>query len=101
MGDLQQNRHIIQRRHGQPVGMLFLRDDDRMPLLPGEVEEVKSVRFRSLGCYPLSAAVESDAATLDDIIDEMRASRTRERQGRLIDTDESASMEKKKREGYF
>ena len=82
-------------------GMLILRDDDRMPLLPGEVEEVKSVRFRSLGCYPLSAAVESDAATLDDIIDEMRASRTSERQGRLIDTDESASMEKKKREGYF
>jgi sulfate adenylyltransferase subunit 2 len=82
-------------------GMLILRDDDRMPLLPGEVEEVKSVRFRSLGCYPLSAAVESDAATLDDIIDEMRASRTSERQGRLIDSDESASMEKKKREGYF
>jgi sulfate adenylyltransferase subunit 2 len=82
-------------------GMLILRDDDRMPLLPGEVEEIKSVRFRSLGCYPLSAAVESDAATLDDIIDEMRASRTSERQGRLIDSDESASMEKKKREGYF
>jgi sulfate adenylyltransferase subunit 2 len=72
-----------------------------MPLLPGEVEEIKSVRFRSLGCYPLSAAVESDARTLDDIIAEMRATRTSERQGRLIDTDESASMEKKKREGYF
>jgi sulfate adenylyltransferase subunit 2 len=82
-------------------GMLIMRDDDRMPLLPGEVEEMRSVRFRSLGCYPLSAAVESDAATLDDIIDEMRVSRTSERQGRLIDTDESASMEKKKREGYF
>jgi sulfate adenylyltransferase subunit 2 len=82
-------------------GMLIMRDDDRMPLLPGEVEQMRSVRFRSLGCYPLSAAVESDAATLDDIIDEMRATRTSERQGRLIDSDESASMEKKKREGYF
>jgi sulfate adenylyltransferase subunit 2 len=89
-------RPVVERN-----GMLILRDDDRMPLLPGEVEEIKSVRFRSLGCYPLSAAVESDAATLDDIIDEMRASRTSERQGRLIDSDESASMEKKKREGYF
>jgi sulfate adenylyltransferase subunit 2 len=59
------------------------------------------VRFRSLGCYPLSAAVESRAATLDDIIAELRGARTSERQGRLIDSDESASMEKKKREGYF
>ena len=82
-------------------GLLILRDDDRMPLLPGEVEETRWVRFRSLGGYPLSAAVESQAATLDDIIAEMRASRTSERQGRLIDSDESASMEKKKREGYF
>ena len=82
-------------------GMLILRDDDRMPLLPGETEETRWVRFRSLGCYPLSAAVESRAETLDDIIAEMRASRTSERQGRLIDSDESASMEKKKREGYF
>ena len=82
-------------------GMLILRDDDRMPLLPGETEQTKWVRFRSLGCYPLSAAVESRATTLDDIIGEMRASRTSERQGRLIDVDESASMEKKKREGYF
>jgi sulfate adenylyltransferase subunit 2 len=82
-------------------GMLIMRDDDRMPLLPGEVEEKRWVRFRSLGCYPLSAAVESKATSLDDIIDEMRATRTSERQGRLIDTDESASMEKKKREGYF
>ena len=82
-------------------GMLILRDDDRMPLLPGESEQTRWVRFRSLGCYPLSAAVESHAETLDDIIDEMRASRTSERQGRLIDSDESASMEKKKREGYF
>jgi sulfate adenylyltransferase subunit 2 len=82
-------------------GVLIMRDDDRMPLNPGEVEEKRWVRFRSLGCYPLSAAVESRAATLDDIIDEMKVSRTSERQGRLIDVDESASMEKKKREGYF
>jgi len=82
-------------------GMLILRDDERMPLLPGEQERTRWVRFRSLGCYPLSAAVESRATSLDDIIAEMRASRTSERQGRLIDVDESASMEKKKREGYF
>jgi sulfate adenylyltransferase subunit 2 len=82
-------------------GLLIMRDDDRLPLLPGEAEEVRTVRFRSLGCYPLSAAIESAAATLDDIIDEMLAARTSERSGRLIDTDEAASMEKKKREGYF
>jgi len=82
-------------------GLLIMRDDDRMPLLPGEVEEIRWVRFRSLGCYPLSAAVDSQAETLDDIIDELREAKTSERQGRLIDTDESASMEKKKREGYF
>ena len=82
-------------------GLLIMRDDDRMPLLPGETEEQMWVRFRSLGCYPLSAAVESRATTIDDIIAEMLASRTSERSGRLIDTDESASMEKKKREGYF
>ena len=89
-------RPVVERN-----GMLIMRDDDRMPLLPGETEEMRWVRFRSLGCYPLSAAVEPHAATLDDIIDEMRATRTSERQGRLIDSDESASMEKKKREGYF
>jgi len=82
-------------------GVLIMRDDDRMPLKPGEVEQTRWVRFRSLGCYPLSAAVESQATSLDDIIGEMRASRSSERQGRLIDVDESASMEKKKREGYF
>ena len=82
-------------------GLLIMRDDDRMPLLPGEKEELMWVRFRSLGCYPLSAAVESKASTLEHIIAEMRAARTSERQGRLIDSDESASMEKKKREGYF
>jgi len=82
-------------------GVLIMRDDERLPLKPGEQPEIKTVRFRSLGCYPLSAAVESTAATLDDIIDEMIATRTSERAGRLIDSDEAASMEKKKREGYF
>ena len=82
-------------------GVLIMRDDGRMPLLPGEVEQTLTVRFRSLGCYPLSAAMESTAATLEDIIAEMIASRTSERSGRLIDSDEAASMEKKKREGYF
>ena len=82
-------------------GMLIMRDDDRMPLLPGEAEQKRWVRFRSLGCYPLSAAVESHATSVDDIIDEMLAATTSERQGRLIDSDEAASMEKKKREGYF
>jgi sulfate adenylyltransferase subunit 2 len=82
-------------------GLLIMRDDDRMPLEPGEVEQVRMVRFRSLGCYPLSAAIESRAATLDDVIEEMLIARTSERSGRLIDSDEAASMEKKKREGYF
>jgi sulfate adenylyltransferase subunit 2 len=77
------------------------RDDDRLPLLPGEQAEIRTVRFRSLGCYPLSAAIESTATSLDDIIEEMIATRTSERAGRLIDSDEAASMEKKKREGYF
>ena len=78
-----------------------MRDDERMPLLPGERPQMRQVRFRTLGCYPLTGAIESDADTLDDIIDEMRTSTTSERQGRLIDTDEAGSMEKKKREGYF
>jgi sulfate adenylyltransferase subunit 2 len=82
-------------------GVWIMRDDERLPLNPGETPEIKTVRFRSLGCYPLSAAVESTAATLDEIIEEMIASRTSERAGRLIDSDEAASMEKKKREGYF
>lgn len=82
-------------------GLLIMRDDERMPLAAGEVEEIRQVRFRSLGCYPLSAAIESEARTLDDIIAEMIATRTSERSGRLIDSDEAASMEKKKREGYF
>ena len=82
-------------------GVLIMRDDDRMPLRPGESERVLMVRFRSLGCYPLSAAIESRATSLDDIIEEMLIARTSERSGRLIDSDEAASMEKKKREGYF
>jgi sulfate adenylyltransferase subunit 2 len=82
-------------------GLLIMRDDERMPLEPGEREQVRMVRFRSLGCYPLSAAIESRAATLDDIIEEMLIARTSERSGRLIDSDEAASMERKKREGYF
>ena len=82
-------------------GLLIVRDDERLPLEPGEREEVRMVRFRSLGCYPLSAAVESTAATLEEIVAEMFAARTSERSGRVIDADEAASMEKKKREGYF
>jgi sulfate adenylyltransferase subunit 2 len=82
-------------------GALIMVDDERLPLNPGEKPRMLSVRFRTLGCYPLTGAIESDAETLDDIIAEMRAATTSERQGRLIDTDESSSMEKKKREGYF
>ena len=82
-------------------GAMIMVDDDRLPMLPGEAPRMRQVRFRTLGCYPLTGAIESDADTLDDIIDEMRESTTSERQGRLIDTDESGSMEKKKREGYF
>jgi sulfate adenylyltransferase subunit 2 len=82
-------------------GVLIMRDDDRLPLKPGEMPEIRMVRFRSLGCYPLSAAIESTASSLDDIIEEMITTRTSERAGRLIDTDEAGSMEKKKREGYF
>jgi len=82
-------------------GALIMVDDDRLPLKPGETPEMRDVRFRTLGCYPLTGAIDSEAATLDDIIAEMRASTTSERQGRLIDFDESGSMEKKKREGYF
>jgi sulfate adenylyltransferase subunit 2 len=82
-------------------GALIMVDDDRLPLKPGETPRMLRVRFRTLGCYPLTGAIESDAETLDDIIAEMRLATTSERQGRLIDTDESASMEKKKREGYF
>lgn len=82
-------------------GALIVVDDERMRLNPGETPEMMSVRFRTLGCYPLSGAVESRAATLDAVIAEMRASRSSERQGRLIDRDQTGSMEKKKQEGYF
>jgi len=82
-------------------GMLIMVDDDRMPLNEGEVPEMKSVRFRTLGCYPLTGAVESEAATLPEIIQEMLLTTTSERQGRAIDHDSSGSMEKKKQEGYF
>lgn len=82
-------------------GALIVCDDDRLPLLPGERPELRRVRFRSLGCYPLSAAVESDAADIDAVIDELLSTRSSERSGRLIDADETASMERKKREGYF
>ncbi len=81
--------------------MLIMVDDERMKLQAGEVIEEKLVRFRTLGCYPLTGAIESDADTLPAIVREMLIARTSERQGRLIDKDESASMEKKKREGYF
>lgn len=82
-------------------GTLIMVDDDRMKLKPGERIENKLVRFRTLGCYPLTGAIESDADTLEAIVTEMLTARTSERQGRLIDSDEKASMEKKKKEGYF
>jgi sulfate adenylyltransferase subunit 2 len=89
-------RPIVRRN-----GALIMVDDERLPLEADEKPEMIKVRFRSLGCYPLSGAIESDAETLEDIVAEMASARTSERQGRLIDTDEAASMEKKKREGYF
>lgn len=82
-------------------GTWIMVDDDRLPLEAGETPEMRLVRFRTLGCYPLSGAIDSTAADLDAIVTEMMASSTSERQGRLIDNDEAASMEKKKREGYF
>ena len=82
-------------------GLLIMVDDDRMPMAPGEVPQMKSVRFRTLGCYPLSGAVESLAKTVPEVIQEMLLTTTSERQGRAIDHDQTASMEKKKQEGYF
>jgi len=82
-------------------GTLIMVDDERMPLKDGEVPQMKQVRFRTLGCYPLTGAVESTAATLPEIIQEMLLTKTSERQGRVIDHDSSGSMEKKKMEGYF
>jgi sulfate adenylyltransferase subunit 2 len=89
-------RPVVQRD-----GSLIMVDDDRMPLHPGETPELRSVRFRTLGCYPLTGAVESTADTLPAIIQEMLLTTTSERQGRVIDHDSSASMERKKQEGYF
>jgi len=82
-------------------GSLIMVDDERLPLRPGEVPQLRKVRFRTLGCYPLTGAIESEADTLEKIIAEMLVSTSSERQGRLIDHDQSASMEKKKLEGYF
>ena len=82
-------------------GVLIMVDDDRLPLMPGEQPAILRVRFRTLGCYPLTGAIKFEADTLHDIVAEMRKATTSERQGRLIDSDEAASMEKKKREGYF
>ncbi len=82
-------------------GIDIMVDDDRMPLEPGEKPEMKMVRFRTLGCYPLTGAVESKATTLPEIIQEMLLTKTSERQGRMIDHDQAGSMEEKKREGYF
>ena len=89
-------RPVVERN-----GMLIMVDDERLELLPGEEVQYKSVRFRTLGCYPLTGAVESEADTLPEIIQEMLLTRTSERQGRLIDHDQAGSMEKKKQEGYF
>jgi sulfate adenylyltransferase subunit 2 len=83
------------------AGVWIMVDDDRLPLLPGEEAEFRLVRFRTLGCYPLTGAFESTAATVAEITAELRRSRASERQGRLIDSDETASMERKKRQGYF
>ena len=89
-------RPVVERDGG-----LLMVDDERMPLLPGESPMLRRVRFRTLGCYPLTGAIESDADTLDKVIAEMLVARSSERQGRLIDHDPTASMEKKKQEGYF
>ena len=93
---LAKKRPIVERD-----GALIMADDERMKLHPGEKPQMRMVRFRTLGCYPLTGAIDSDADTLEDIVKEMFTARTSERQGRVIDFDEKASMEKKKREGYF
>lgn len=93
---LAKERPVVERD-----GVLIMVDDDRMPLKDGEVPEMRSVRFRTLGCYPLTGAVESTASTLPEVIQEMLLTKTSERQGRVIDHDSSGSMEKKKMEGYF
>jgi sulfate adenylyltransferase subunit 2 len=93
--------HAAYRPVVERDGALIMVDDDRLPLRPGEIPQQRLVRFRTLGCYPLTGAIESDADTIDDIIAELDASRSSERQGRIIDRDQSGSMEKKKEEGYF
>jgi sulfate adenylyltransferase subunit 2 len=93
---LARERPVVERD-----GTLIMVDDDRLPLEPGEEPQLRKVRFRTLGCYPLSGAIESDADTLPKIIREMFVAKTSERQGRLIDHDQSGSMERKKAEGYF
>jgi sulfate adenylyltransferase subunit 2 len=90
-----------ERRVVRRSGTFIMVDDDRMVLRPDEIPETRRVRFRTLGCYPLTGAIESQAATVADIVSELRATRRSERQGRLIDSDEAASMERKKRQGYF
>lgn len=93
---LAKERPVVERD-----GTIIMKDDDRMELLPGETLQMRMVRFRTLGCYPLTGGVESTASTLEGIVQEMFLSRTSEREGRMIDRDEHASMERKKREGYF
>ncbi len=93
---LARDRPVVERD-----GTLIMVDDDRLPLAPGEQPAYKQVRFRTLGCYPLTGAIESRATTLDLVIAEMLRARTSERQGRVIDRDQAASMERKKQEGYF
>ncbi|NRA16464.1 MAG: sulfate adenylyltransferase subunit CysD [Oceanospirillaceae bacterium] len=93
---LSASRPVVERD-----GTLIMVDDERMPLLPGEVPMMRNVRFRTLGCYPLTGAVESNATSLPEVIQEMLLTKTSERQGRMIDKDSFASMEKKKQEGYF
>ena len=91
-----QERPVVQRQ-----GAWLMVDDERMPLDPGEVSENRMIRFRTLGCYPLTGGIDSTAQSVEDLLEEMLQSRSSERQGRLIDQDQAGSMEKKKREGYF
>ena len=93
---LAKERPVVERG-----SQLIMVDDERFPLKPGEAPHLEKIRFRTLGCYPLTAAVRSEAETLDEVLAEMAASKTSEREGRLIDHDDSAAMERKKREGYF
>ena len=91
-----QERPVVRRQ-----GTWLMVDDERMPLEPGELPESRMIRFRTLGCYPLTGGIDSTAQSVEDLLEEMLQSRSSERQGRLIDQDQAGSMEKKKREGYF